>query len=143
MPETGAVRYLGVPEAEWLRFENSLTSGQKITVDFDPMLAKLVAHGPDRDAAIDRSITALTELALLGVKTNIDYLARLIDHDAFRTAQLHTGFISEHKDDLAPSVLGEAERAQVLAAAFLGFRETRDLIIGTPEPHAAIGGWRN
>ena len=143
MPETGVVRYLGVPEAEWLRFENALISGQKITADFDPMLAKLVAHGPDRDAAIERSIEALSELALLGVKTNIDYLGRLIDHAAFRTGQLHTGFIAEHKNDLAPFELNEAERAQILGAAFLGFRETRDLIIGTPEPHAAIGGWRN
>tara|TARA_R110000751_G_scaffold95381_6_gene186482 strand:- start:38747 stop:40231 length:1485 start_codon:yes stop_codon:yes gene_type:complete len=143
MPETGVVRHLGVPEAEWLRFENALTHGQKITADFDPMLAKLVAHGPNRDAAIERSIAALGELALLGVKTNIDYLARLINHDAFRTAELHTGFIAQHLDDLAPKALNETERAQILAAAFLGFRQTRDLIVGTPEPHAAIGGWRN
>lgn len=143
LPETGVVRYLSVPEAEWLRFENALAQGQKITADFDPMLAKLVAYGPDREVAIERSIHALGELALLGVKTNIDYLACLLNHAAFRNAQLHTGFISEHRTELAASELDETERAQVLAAAFLGFREFRDLVVGTPEPHAAIGGWRN
>ncbi|MFP1632439.1 acetyl/propionyl/methylcrotonyl-CoA carboxylase subunit alpha [Zhengella sp. ZM62] len=143
MPETGVIRYLGVPEENWLRFENALTRGQKITADFDPMLAKLVAHGVSRDEAVDRSIAALRELALLGVKTNTDYLAAVLDHPAFRAGDLHTGFVATHRDALLPSPLSGQEKAQVLAAAALGFREFRELVTGTPEPHAAIGGWRN
>ncbi len=49
LPETGTLRYLGVPEAPHLRFENALDTGQKVTADFDPMLAKLVVHGGDRE----------------------------------------------------------------------------------------------
>lgn len=143
MPETGAIQYLGVPEESWLRFENALDQGQKVTADFDPMLAKLVVHGGDRSEAIDRSIEALEGLALLGVKTNIDYLMRVLDHAAFRAGDLHTGFVVEHKESLAPAPVPAPVLAQVLAAAALGFREFQDLALGTPEPYAAIGGWRN
>lgn len=143
MPETGTVQYLGVPEENWLRFENALDQGQKITADFDPMLAKLVVHGSDRGEAIDRSIAALEGLALLGVKTNIDYLARVLDNGAFRAGDLHTGFVAEHRQALEATALSAPALAQVLAAAALGFRDFQELVVGTPEPYAAIGGWRN
>jgi propionyl-CoA carboxylase alpha chain/3-methylcrotonyl-CoA carboxylase alpha subunit/acetyl-CoA/propionyl-CoA carboxylase biotin carboxyl carrier protein len=143
IPETGAVQHLGVPEAPWLRFENALDPGQRITADFDPMLAKLVVHGADRGEAVARSLLALDELALLGVSTNIDYLGRVLDHTAFRDGDLHTGFVAEHRDALMPPVASPATVAQVLAAAALGLREFRELAFGTPEPHASIGGWRN
>ena len=143
LPETGTVNYLGVPEADWLRFENALDPGQKISTDFDPMLAKLVVHGPDRDTAIARSIAALKELALLGVTTNIDYLAAVLGHGAFRAGDLHTGFVAEHREAL---VAGEPSRElldHALIAAALGFCEFHDLAFGVPEPHASIGAWRN
>ncbi|SMH51864.1 acetyl-CoA carboxylase biotin carboxylase subunit [Mesorhizobium australicum] len=143
MPETGTVQYLGVPEEPWLRFENALDQGQKVTADFDPMLAKLVIHGADRDEAVNRSIAALDELALLGVTTNIDYLARVLDHEAFRAGDIHTGFVAQHKDALAAPSVSDAALVQALAAAALGFRDFRDLALATPEPYAAIGGWRN
>ena len=143
MPETGSIAYLGVPEENWLRFENALDQGQKITADFDPMLAKMVVHGATRDEAIARSIIALDALAILGVRTNIDYLMRVLDHPAFRAGDLHTAFVNEHKDMLRPAPVEDLVLAQVVAAAALGFRDFRDLALGTPEPHAAIGGWRN
>jgi acetyl/propionyl-CoA carboxylase alpha subunit len=143
LPETGLLAHLGVPEAPWLRFESALAKGQKVTADFDPMLAKLVVHGADRAQAVDRSIAALADLALLGVTTNVDYLARVLDHPAFRAGDLHTGFVTEHATALAAPPLPQAERIRVLAAAALGDRDFLDLALGTPEPYAAIGGWRN
>ncbi len=143
LPETGQVQYLGVPEEAWLRFESALDQAQKVTADFDPMLAKLVIHGKDRQEAVDRSIGALDDLALLGIKTNIDYLARVLDHGAFRAGELHTGFVSEHGGALASPEIPAAMLPQVLAAAALGFHEFQELALGTPQPYAAIGGWRN
>jgi propionyl-CoA carboxylase alpha chain/3-methylcrotonyl-CoA carboxylase alpha subunit/acetyl-CoA/propionyl-CoA carboxylase biotin carboxyl carrier protein len=143
MPETGTVQYLGVPEESWLRFENALDQGQKVTADFDPMLAKLVIHGDTRAEAVDRSIAALHDLALLGVTTNIDYLARVLDHAAFREGDIHTGFVAQHRDALAAPPVDRSTLVQALAAAALGFRDFRDLALATPEPYAAIGGWRN
>jgi propionyl-CoA carboxylase alpha chain/3-methylcrotonyl-CoA carboxylase alpha subunit/acetyl-CoA/propionyl-CoA carboxylase biotin carboxyl carrier protein len=142
-PATGTIHYLGVPEAPFIRFENALDPGQKISADFDPMLAKLVVYGANRDEAIARSVAALHELAVLGVRTNTDYLAKVLDHAAFRAGQLHTGFVGEHRADLAAREPDPATLDTVLIAAALGFREFRDLAFGVPEPHATIGHWRN
>ena len=143
MPETGVLQYLDAPRASYLRFENALDVGRRITADFDPMLAKLVAHGADRDEALARAGAGLRDLAMLGVKTNIDYLLRLLAHPEFRAGALHTGFIVEHAASLAPEKLDDAARDLVLIAAALGFSEFRDAIDDVPEPHATIGPWRN
>jgi acetyl/propionyl-CoA carboxylase alpha subunit len=143
MPETGVIDYLDVPVGDHIRFENALDSGQKVTADFDPMIAKLVVHGGDRQDTIDNMIDALVELDILGVKTNIDYLIRVIGHQAFVEGNLHTGFIPQFADDLATPELSDEARDHALIAAALGFREFRDLAFGMPEPHASIGHWRN
>jgi propionyl-CoA carboxylase alpha chain/3-methylcrotonyl-CoA carboxylase alpha subunit/acetyl-CoA/propionyl-CoA carboxylase biotin carboxyl carrier protein len=143
MPQTGSIQYLGIPEAPFIRFENALDVGQKITADFDPMLAKLVVHGGNRDEAIGRAIAALGELAVLGVRTNTDYLAEVLGHEAFRAGKLHTGFVTEHAADLAAGQADAATLDTVLIAAALGFREFRALAFDVPEPHATIGHWRN
>ncbi|KRE12274.1 biotin carboxylase [Bosea sp. Root483D1] len=143
LPETGTILHVGVPQAPHLRFENALDRGQRVTADFDPMLAKLVVHGPDRAVATERAIAALHELALLGIKTNIDYLARVLGHPAFAAGELHTGFVVQHKAELTAAEPDEATRDTVLIAAALGLRDFRDLVLGVPEPHASIGHWRN
>ncbi|MEW6124580.1 MAG: biotin carboxylase N-terminal domain-containing protein [Pseudomonadota bacterium] len=143
LPATGAVRHLGVPQDPAIRFENALRQGQKVTADFDPMLAKLVVAGADRGDTIDRTIAALKELAILGVETNVDYLARVLDHPAFRAGDLHTAFVSEHADTLAPRPLDAAARDRALIVAALGQRVFRTLATDVPEPHASIGAWRN
>lgn len=143
LPETGVIALLGLPAAPWLRFESALTEGQRVTADFDPMLAKLVAHGGTRAESIDRMIAALRELTLLGVATNIDYLIRVLDHPEFRAGRLHTGFLATHREALANPAPGRLQRDQAAILAALGFREFAELAFSTPEPYAAMGYWRN
>jgi propionyl-CoA carboxylase alpha chain/3-methylcrotonyl-CoA carboxylase alpha subunit/acetyl-CoA/propionyl-CoA carboxylase biotin carboxyl carrier protein len=143
LPATGTIRLLEHPRGRNIRFENALSRGQKVTTDFDPMLAKLVVHGRDRGEAIDRAIEALGDLAILGVTVNVDHLARILGHEAFRAGALHTGFLVEHAATLAPPTTSEAERDRALIAALLGFHEFRELMAGVSEPHASIGFWRN
>jgi len=143
LPETGVLKVFETPSAPYLRFENALERGQRITADFDPMLAKLVAHGANRAQAIERALAALDDLTMLGVRTNIDYLARVLGHPAFRSGDLHTAFVKEHADELAPPPLDAAARDAALIAVALGFRSFRNLVLDVPEPHASIGQWRN
>ena len=77
-----------------------MTEGDRITPFYDPMIAKLVAHGSDRGAAIDRMLTALGDFHIEGIVTNIGFLRRVIDHGAFRAGNTHTGFVDEHRSDL-------------------------------------------
>ncbi|WP_417512864.1 acetyl-CoA carboxylase biotin carboxylase subunit [Minwuia sp.] len=143
LPETGRVLRLRAPRGDTVRFENGLTEGQPVTADFDPMLAKLVVHGDDRTDAIDRAIGALVHTLLLGVVTNIDYLARVLDHSACREGALHTGFVEEHAASLATAQPDEDVQDAVLIAALLDDPAFRMQLDDCPEPYASIGGWRN
>jgi propionyl-CoA carboxylase alpha chain/3-methylcrotonyl-CoA carboxylase alpha subunit/acetyl-CoA/propionyl-CoA carboxylase biotin carboxyl carrier protein len=143
LPETGTLAVLEIPSAPWLRFENALAPGQRIGTEFDPMLAKLVVHGDTREQAVERALQALDQLALLGVRTNIDYLARVLDHPGFRAGELHTGFLQEHAAALQPKALDAAATDAAVIAAALGFRNFRNVVFDVPEPYASIGAWRN
>ncbi|MDM8165656.1 biotin carboxylase N-terminal domain-containing protein [Roseovarius sp.] len=143
MPATGRILHLDPPTGDNIRFENGLREGTDVTLDFDSMLAKLVVAGPDRPAAIAAAQQALERTVLLGVETNINYLARILAHPAFRDDPLHTGFVAEHEAALAEPDLSPHEAARVLMAAALTFREFRTLAFDAPEPYASIGGWRN
>jgi propionyl-CoA carboxylase alpha chain/3-methylcrotonyl-CoA carboxylase alpha subunit/acetyl-CoA/propionyl-CoA carboxylase biotin carboxyl carrier protein len=142
-PATGVAHILRVPEAPGIRFDGGIAQGQAITAAFDSMVGKLVCHGADRDAAIDLTTRALDELVLLGVSNNVDYLGQILRHEAFRAGELHTGFVVEHAQALAPPPLAADERAALAIAAALGVEDFRRLAYDTPEPHASIGGWRN
>ena len=142
-PATGVIKQLRIPQAEHLRFESGIAEGQTIGAAFDSMLAKLVCHGETRLEATARMAAAFEALVLLGVDTNLDYLARIIAHPAFVAGTLHTGFIAEHAASLVASPLADAERIAVLAAAALALDDFRRVAYGVPEPHASIGGWRN
>jgi propionyl-CoA carboxylase alpha chain/3-methylcrotonyl-CoA carboxylase alpha subunit/acetyl-CoA/propionyl-CoA carboxylase biotin carboxyl carrier protein len=142
-PATGAAQILRVPAADGVRFDGGIREGQAITAAFDSMVGKLIAHGADRAQAIARLSAALDDFVLLGVSNNLDYLRAVLDHAAFHAADLHTGFVVEHAADLALPALDAKQRAAVLIAAALGVDDFRRLAYDLPEPHAAIGGWRN
>ncbi len=101
LPSPGLLeRFAPPPTGTGIRLDTGVTEGDRITPFYDPMIAKLVAHGNDRSAAIDRMLTALGEFRIEGIVTNIDFLRRVIDHDAFRAGNTHTGFVDEHRSDL-------------------------------------------
>ena len=143
LPATGPIRILRAPVDVHVRFENALDEGQKVTADFDPMIAKLVVWGESRDAAVDRMIAALRDLTILGLRTNIDYLMRILRTEAFRVGAIHTGFIAEHAEALAPPPLDRESRDRALMIAALGQRAFRAAITSVEEPYASMAGWRN
>ena len=101
LPSPGLLeRFAPPPEGDGIRLDTGVAEGDRITPFYDPMIAKLVAHGGDRGAAIDKMLTALGEFRIEGIVTNIDFLRRVIAHDAFRAGHTHTGFVDEHRSDL-------------------------------------------
>ena len=101
LPSPGLLERFAPPtEGDGIRLDTGVAQGDRITPFYDPMIAKLVAHGSDRSTAINRMLTALGEFRIEGIVTNIDFLRRVIDHDAFRAGNTHTGFVDEHRSDL-------------------------------------------
>ena len=93
-PQTGVLTQITRPQGgEHLQLHLALEPGSAVSPYYDPMLGKLIAWGPDRDQALARLRRALSELRLLGVQTNRDWLLRLLQTPEFVSGTLHTGHI--------------------------------------------------
>ncbi len=101
LPSTGPLLRLDLPAtAPGVRIDSGVEQGGEVSIYYDPMIAKVIAYGADRNVAIDRLVAALDGCVVEGVKTNRAFLARLADHPAFRAGDIDTGFIQRHSDDL-------------------------------------------
>jgi acetyl/propionyl-CoA carboxylase alpha subunit len=107
------------------------------------MLAKLVVHGRDREAARARGYDALGSLAVLGCETNTTFLRRLTANPDFAAGALHTGFLDEHPTLAAEPPVSADLAAKLIAAAALSLRPVRDAADAVPELFSAMGPWRN
>ncbi|WP_460066932.1 acetyl/propionyl/methylcrotonyl-CoA carboxylase subunit alpha [Streptomyces sp. YKOK-I1] len=126
-PQTGTLHRLTVPAT--VRLDTGCTDGDEIGVHYDPMLAKIVAHGPTRAEAIRKLAGALERTVLHGPPTNRDLLIRSLRHEEFTAARMTTGFYDRHLPDLTtPAADPHAPLAAALAEACTGSR---------------LGGWRN
>jgi len=107
------------------------------------MLAKLIVHDVDRKAALEQGIKALKDTLILGVTTNTDYLARILNHPSFLAGKVDTDFIPQYDKDLKSPTLNKEERNMLLAATALSSSEFVDPAFKVPEPHCFLGNWRN
>jgi len=118
LPATGTLTRLRFPTGDGIRIDSGVETGSTISVNYDPMIAKVITYGPDRATAIDRLVAALEGCVVEGVKSNRAFLARLAGHPAFRAGEVDTGFIARHADDLAPDT-DVPDQAVALAALAL------------------------
>jgi acetyl-CoA carboxylase biotin carboxylase subunit len=101
LPATGVIHDLNIASSiEGLRIDAGIEREMEIGIYYDPLLAKVIAHGPDREASIRKLVYALRNIFIHGVQTNLDFLVRLLGHADFYGGQYHTGFIAEHLDQL-------------------------------------------
>jgi acetyl/propionyl-CoA carboxylase alpha subunit len=142
-PTTGRVLVFDVPRGEGIRVDAGISAGQNITAAFDPMLAKLIVHGADRNDAIEKARAALRQFVLLGFRTNTGFLSRLIDTEEFRSGDVHTGLIGERPDIAAIPEPSADKLRSVLAVAALSTRSVTDAAKRVPALHASLGTWRN
>jgi propionyl-CoA carboxylase alpha chain len=117
-PEEG--RRVGVA----IRNDTGVYEGGEISIHYDPMIAKLVTHAPDRITAIDAQAQALDEFVIDGIRHNIPFLAALMQHERWREGRLSTGFIAEEFPDSFAPLKATGETAHLLAAiaAFVDHR---------------------
>jgi acetyl-CoA/propionyl-CoA carboxylase biotin carboxyl carrier protein len=93
LPATGTVRHWREPAGAGIRVDAGIQTGSVVGTEYDPMLAKLIAHGPDRDTAIGRLERALGELELLGVASNAAFNRALLGRDEVTRGELDTGLL--------------------------------------------------
>ncbi|MEM9171666.1 MAG: biotin carboxylase N-terminal domain-containing protein [Pseudomonadota bacterium] len=103
LPQTGLIHQFEQPqERPGLRIDTGVRSGDEISIYYDPMIAKMVGYGRNRAQALARLHNGLSECLLDGPKTNLGLLQNVVDHQAFRDAELSTQFLNHH-DNLADS----------------------------------------
>lgn len=150
LPSTGLLRHLRLPAAAaftqpgsaGVRVDSGVREGDRISPHYDPMIAKLIVHGENREVARARLARALAAVEIVGPHTNVAFLQRLVNSAPFRSADLDTGLIAREHDslfapapDCPPAILG-------LACAALLEEERRGLDDGSGSPWRTLNGWR-
>ncbi|MGV0646298.1 acetyl/propionyl/methylcrotonyl-CoA carboxylase subunit alpha [Mycolicibacterium sp. XJ2546] len=137
LPTGGDVLDLAEPRRPGIRVDSGLTRGTVIGSDYDPMLAKVIAHGTDRSDAIRALDAALADTAVLGVITNIEFLRFLLADADVAAGRLDTGLLDRRAPDFQPAAPGDD--ALIAAAAYKWLRGWRS---ATPDLWAMPSGWR-
>jgi acetyl/propionyl-CoA carboxylase alpha subunit len=121
LPQAGRLIRYREPAGGGVRVDSGVREGQTITVHYDPLLAKLIVHAANREAALGVMMTALKSYEILGVRHNLPFLQRLLYRPEIHTHDTHTRFIEEHLDELArPPAIGVRQAAAAIAAYVVG-----------------------
>lgn len=129
LPATGTLDHLRFPANA--RADSGVVTGDRISPYYDPMIAKLIVHAPDRSAALDAMAGALANTRIAGLTTNIDFLAALIRHPDFARGQVDTGLIDRDIETLRGPAQPAPADVALAALAALGLDD--------PSPDAATG----
>ncbi len=139
LPTSGRALEIHEPVGEGIRVDSSLLDGLDVATDYDPMLAKVVAWGPDRTSAFARLGRALEETVVLGVVTNVGFLGRLVASPDVLAGDLDTGLIERDTDALVvrePST----EALALFALSWLQRLTPTETLV---DPWTALIGWRS
>ena len=126
LPSTGRLEAFALPDT--VRVDTGVVRGSEITPFYDPMIAKLIAHGPDRDAARTGLADAVRDAVVWPVKSNAGFLVRALEHPAFAAGHVDTGLIAREGDALmpaeqpSPAALADAAAALAGQGMLPGFR---------------------
>jgi 3-methylcrotonyl-CoA carboxylase alpha subunit len=149
LPSTGQLLHLSFPEGEeGLRFDSGVRPGDGVSVFYDPMIAKVIAWGPDRVVALSRLQRALARSEVAGVVTNVGFLQAVLSHTRFAAGVVDTAFIDQQRATLVAAEEDVPE--SVLAAAALAEidwrrEDARRQAAASGDPHSPwqlTNGWR-
>jgi len=116
-----------------------------VPIHYDPLLAKIIASGETRDAAATRLVAALRRYPVLGIRTNIPFLLRVLEHPRFRSGQIDTGFLDAEGATLTREFVAEIPAAVQAALAAHDESASFPKTMGSSDagdPWARLKGWR-
>ncbi|MBK5569461.1 acetyl/propionyl/methylcrotonyl-CoA carboxylase subunit alpha [Ensifer sp. SSB1] len=137
LPATGRLTTMSFPE-DGVRVDAGVRQGDRITPFYDPLIAKLIVHGPNRSAALAKLENALRACRIGGTITNLDFLARLAAEPDFRAGHPDTGLIDRSIDHLT-ATMAPSDAALALAAIVSTGALLPD---GSPDPWSSLGHWQ-
>lgn len=146
LPSIGKIKKIGKPTLRNTRLDCGYVDGNDVTISFDPMLAKLISWGETRDLAADKLNLALNEVVFLGLRTNRDYLKRILTLSEFRQGLTFTHFVKTYEEKLKPKVKTKEEKALAIAAALFNKKTVTEMTsspITKADVWTSLSGFRN
>ncbi len=146
VPQAGTIRALRLPEGlPGIRIDSGVRPGDPVSVQYDSLVAKIIAHGADRAQAVRRLKAALEATVVTGIATNRAFLSGALAHPAFAAGGVDTGFLAQHREALL--VQTKPDSAVLAVAAFVALRraEAEARPPNPADPHSpwvTTGGWR-
>jgi acetyl-CoA carboxylase biotin carboxylase subunit len=146
LPQAGDISAVSPPSGPGVRVDSALWAGARVSIDYDPMLAKVITYGSDREVARRRMIAALGEFLIIGPPNNLTFLRSLMELREFREAAIDTQLIER----MAADGFGESRHRELaaLVAAYLvaagspGAAPSGGQAAGLPSPWETLGSWR-
>ena len=149
LPGSGRLERLILPTAqEGVRIDGGVVEGDTVTIFYDPMIAKLIVHGEDRPAALARLREALAACEVVGPKSNVEFLEKLIRHPVVVEGRIDSGYLDKHLDEVLPVAQPPGIEALAVATAACLLADeaaTRKSALNSSDPHspwAIADGWR-
>ncbi|MFN8059302.1 MAG: acetyl-CoA carboxylase biotin carboxylase subunit [Vicinamibacterales bacterium] len=141
LPQAGRLLRFREPSGPGVRVDAGAVEGDDVTVHYDPMLAKVIAVADTRDTAIARACSALSQFAILGLRTNVAFLRQVLNEPAFRDGRVDVEWVER---DLSPVSAPASVVRAAAAAALLESSPTAAGRVAAPaaEPWQTLVGWR-
>ncbi len=135
LPDTGNLHIYRRPQGPGIRVDDGFEEGMKIPVYYDPMIAKLVVHAEDRDAAIKRMLRAIDEYKISGVETTLGFCRFVLRHESFLSGKFDTKFVDEffRPEFLEEATDEDAEKVAAVLATHLFQNQTEFSLSSQPE----------
>ncbi len=126
LPDTGRLNTYKIPTGEGVRVDDGFEEGMEIPIYYDPMIAKLVTHGKDREEARQRMLKAIDDYKITGLNTTLDFCKFALEHEAFISGDFDTKFVEKYFSPEKLNVFSEENEALAIAlAAHLAGEEDR------------------
>jgi len=143
LPAVGQLTTYIPPQGKGIRVDDGYEEGMEVSIYYDPLIAKVIVYGKTRERAINRMIRALEEYRIAGVKTTIGFCRFVMEHEAFRSGNFDTNFVSHH---FKPEYLDVEKDDEKEIAALLAARVMSEKTIIKPkfstEKTSSTSGWR-
>ena len=143
LPQAGALSVYREPQGPGIRVDSGVAEGQEVSVYYDPLLAKLLAWAETREAARHRLVAALRQFAVLGIRSNVPFLIRVLEHPRFGDGGIDTSFLDDEGRALCEPVNGAGLSAAMAAATAYEPTAPGQAVVVAPDPWERLPGWRN